>query len=78
MSFRKFLQPAAHKERLPVSQADATYKKRWLQVFIGIFIVYAGYYLVRRNFSLIMPDLIVAGYTKADLGVAPLAHIFYW
>ena len=70
MSLPQFLRPAAHKERLPVSQADASYKRLRLQVFIGIFIGYAGYYLVRKNFSMVMPDLIAAGYSKADLGVA--------
>lgn len=70
MSLPQFLRPAAHKERLPLSQADASYKRLRLQVFIGIFIGYAGYYLVRKNFSMVMPDLIAAGYSKAELGVA--------
>lgn len=42
---------------------------RW-QVLVGIFVGYAGYYLVRKNFSLVMPDLIKQGYTKTDLGFA--------
>jgi MFS transporter, OPA family, glycerol-3-phosphate transporter len=70
MILSQFLQPAAHKKRLPASQEDASYKKMRLQVFLGIFIGYAGYYLVRKNFSMVMPDLIAAGYTKAQLGVA--------
>lgn len=70
MSLPQFLRPAAHKERLPLSQADASYRRLRLQVFIGIFIGYAGYYLVRKNFSMVMPDLIAAGYSKAELGVA--------
>lgn len=44
-------------------------KMRW-QVFIGIFVGYAGYYLVRKNFALAMPDLIEQGYTKLELGFA--------
>jgi MFS transporter, OPA family, glycerol-3-phosphate transporter len=44
-------------------------KLRW-QVFMGIFIGYAGYYLVRKNFSLAMPDLLAQGYTKTELGFA--------
>ncbi len=36
---------------------------------MGIFLGYAGYYLVRKNFSLIMPDLIEQGYTKGQLGI---------
>ncbi|HEY0354744.1 MAG TPA: MFS transporter, partial [Flavisolibacter sp.] len=66
----QFLKPAAHKEALPLERVDPEYKKLRMQVFLGIFIGYAGYYLVRKNFSMVMPDLIDRGYTKADLGVA--------
>ena len=62
--------PAPHKELLPDHKIDATYKKLRLQVFIGIFFGYAGYYLVRKVFSLAMPDLINLGYTKTQLGFA--------
>ncbi len=55
---------------LPEQEIDSAYKKLRLQVFLGIFIGYAGYYLVRRNFSLVMPDLEARGYTKGQLGVA--------
>ncbi|NPD47581.1 MULTISPECIES: glycerol-3-phosphate transporter [unclassified Lentimicrobium] len=51
-------------------QADEDYKIMRLRVFLGIFLGYAAYYLVRKNFSLIMPDLIEEGYTKAQLGWA--------
>jgi OPA family glycerol-3-phosphate transporter-like MFS transporter len=37
---------------------------------LGIFLGYAGDYLVHKNFSMVWPDLIERGYTKADLGVA--------
>lgn len=46
------------------------YARMRLQVFIGIFVGYAGYYLVRKNFALVMPDLAAQGYSKADLGLA--------
>ena len=36
---------------------------------MGIFIGYAGYYLVRKNFSLIKPDLLEMGFDKGDLGL---------
>lgn len=63
--------PAEHKTRLPADTIDPSYKKLRLQVFLGIFIGYAGYYLVRKNFSLAMPFLIDEhGYTKGQLGVA--------
>ena len=37
---------------------------------MGILVGFTGYYLVRKNFSMVMPDLIERGYTKADLGIA--------
>ncbi len=52
------------------TQIDTKYKKMRIQVFAGIFIGYAGYYLVRKNFSLAMPDLIAQGFTKTELGFA--------
>jgi MFS transporter, OPA family, glycerol-3-phosphate transporter len=64
------LKPAAHKERLPQEQIDPHYRKLRMQVFMGIFIGYAGYYLVRKNFSMVIPDLIDQGFTKTDLGIA--------
>ena len=64
------LKPAVHKERLPEEQIDPHYRKLRMQVFLGIFIGYAGYYLVRKNFSMVIPDLIEQGYTKTDLGFA--------
>ena len=62
--------PAPHKELLPSTKIDSTYKKLRLQVFLGIFIGYAGYYLVRKVFSLAMPDLVALGYSKTQLGFA--------
>ena len=41
-----------------------------MQVFIGIFIGYAGYYLLRKNFSLAIPGLTEEGFTKGELGLA--------
>ena len=63
-----FFKPAAHKKRLPEDKIDSSYKRLRLQVFLGIFAGYAGYYLVRKVFSLVMPDLIAQGYTKTELG----------
>ena len=64
----KFLQPAAHKPELPAEKVDKEYSRLRRQVFWGIFIGYAGYYLVRKNFSIAMPALESMGYDKADLG----------
>ncbi len=66
----KFLQPAPKAQPLDSKEVDAEYKKLRLQVFIGIFIGYAAYYLLRKNFSLAMPALIEQGFTKTDLGFA--------
>ncbi len=62
--------PVPDKKSLPKKEVDTTYKKLRLQVFLGIFIGYAGYYLVRKNFSLAMPDLVAEGFSKGQLGLA--------
>lgn len=66
----KPFKPVLDKNPLPKSEIEPTYKKLRLQVFLGIFIGYAGYYLVRKNFSLAMPDLIAEGFSKTQLGFA--------
>lgn len=63
--------PAPHQPLLPQDRLDPEYKRLRLQVFLGIFIGYAGYYLVRKNFSLAMPYLIdEQGFSKGQLGIA--------
>ena len=63
--------PAAHITRLSSEKVDNDYSRLRWQVFLGIFVGYAGYYLVRKNFSLAMPFLIEEqGFTKGQLGVA--------
>ncbi len=64
------LAPAAHKPPLATEEVDSRYKQLRWQVFLGIFVGYAGYYLVRKNFSMVMPDLIDRGFSKTDLGFA--------
>jgi OPA family glycerol-3-phosphate transporter-like MFS transporter len=64
------LKPAAPREPLENGQVDDAYGRLRAQVFIGIFVGYAGYYLVRKNFTLAMPYLIEQGYSKTDLGLA--------
>lgn len=70
MSMLAFLRPAPHKDPLPAERIDPEYRKRRMQVFLGIFIGYAGYYLVRKNFSLAMPHLVEQGFSKGELGIA--------
>jgi OPA family glycerol-3-phosphate transporter-like MFS transporter len=55
---------------MPDDEQTARYRQLRFQVFLGIFVGYAGYYLVRKNFSLAMPYLIEEGYSKTDLGIA--------
>ena len=52
-----FLKPAPHKDLLPEGKIDSSYKSLRWQVFVGIFVGYAGYYIVRKNFSMAMPFL---------------------
>ncbi len=66
---RNILTPPPHKELLPKDKIDPAYKRLRFQVFMGIFLGYAGYYLVRKNFSLVMPDLIEQGYSRGQLGL---------
>ena len=65
-----FFRPAAHQAPLPAEKIDSTYRRLRWQIFAGIFFGYAGYYLLRKNFSLAMPYLIDEGYTRGQLGVA--------
>lgn len=73
---KKFLKPPKHKAiETDINVIDSKYKKLRWQVFIGIFVGYAGYYLVRKNYSLAMPYLIEnMGYSKASLGIALSAN----
>src|SRR4029077_15291287 len=66
------LKPAAFAAPLPPEPVAPTYRRLRLQVFFGIFIGYAGYYLVRGNLALAIPDILREHpeYTKAQLGSA--------
>ena len=65
----KFLQQPAYKPAETGPEADARYKRMRLQVFLGAFIGYAGFYLVRKNFSMAIPALAPLGFAKTELGV---------
>ena len=63
--------PAPHVAPVPDERMDSHYRMLRWRVFLGIFIGYAGYYLVRKNFSLAMPFLIEEqGFSKGQLGIA--------
>ena len=51
-----FLKPAAHVDPIDDKQVDKEYKRLRLKIFLGIFVGYVGYYLVRKNFTLAMPS----------------------
>lgn len=69
-----FLSPPAHKPVMAADKVDAKYKAMRWQVFIGIFVGYAGYYLVRKNFTMAMPQLESMGFDHAALGFAISAN----
>jgi OPA family glycerol-3-phosphate transporter-like MFS transporter len=67
-----FLRPAPHVAPLPLDRVDSEYRRLRRRVFAGIFVGYAGYYLVRNNLALAIPDLLAEHpeYSKAELGTA--------
>lgn len=67
-----FLKPAPFAAPLPAEQVDPAYRRLRRSAFIGIFVGYAGYYLVRNNLALAIPDILKEHpeYTKAGLGSA--------
>jgi OPA family glycerol-3-phosphate transporter-like MFS transporter len=67
-----FLRPAPFAAPLPQAQIDPAYRRLRRSVFLGIFVGYAGYYLVRNNLALAIPDILREHpeYTKAGLGSA--------
>ncbi len=46
-----FLRPPTHQPERPIEAVDPEYRRLRIQVFVGIFVGYAGYYLVRKNFT---------------------------
>ena len=65
-----FLKPPQSQSQVPQTQIKSTYQRLRWQVFLGIFIGYAGYYLLRNNFTIALPQLVHAGFTKSQLGWA--------
>ncbi|BDU63080.1 MFS transporter [Candidatus Borrelia fainii] len=65
-----FLKPAPHIKRVHKEIEDSLYKKLRLQIFISIFIGYAGFYLTRKIFSFAIPELEKEGFNKGQLGIA--------
>jgi MFS transporter, OPA family, glycerol-3-phosphate transporter len=67
-----FLKPAPPAARVPAEHVNAEYRRRRQQVFAGIFVGYAAFYLVRNNLALAIPDILKEHpeYSKAMLGTA--------
>ena len=59
--------PLVHTDQIP-----STYRRLRIQVFAGIFVGYAAYYLVRNNLALAIPDILreYPHLSKAELGTA--------
>lgn len=65
----RFLAPPPFKPERTGAEADKDYKRLRWQVFIGIFIGYAGFYIVRKNFSMAIPFLGEFGFEKGELSI---------
>ena len=64
-----FLTPPSFLPEQTGPEADKRYKRLRMQVFLGVFIGYAGFYIVRKNFSMAIPLLEPFGFDKGELGV---------
>ena len=62
MAFLDFMAPPAHRPELPAEKVKSTYTAMRWKVFIGIYLGYAAYYLVRKNLSFAGADMIAQGY----------------
>ena len=66
-----FFDPPQAKPLLPKEKIDKVYKSMRFRVFMGAFLGYAAYYLVRKNLSLAAPGMIEEGIVdKAGVGIA--------
>ncbi len=62
--------PAPHREKIPPNEVPREYERYRTQIMVTIFIGYAGYYLVRQNFSMAKQYLINnLHYTTGDVGI---------
>ena len=67
----RFFDPPQAKPLLPKEKISKVYKSMRFRVFMGAFLGYAGYYLVRKNLSLAAPGMIEEGLIdKAGVGIA--------
>lgn len=65
-----FFKPAPAIARLPKERIPSVYKTYRIRMFLMMFVGYAGYYLVRKNFALASPFLINNyHFSKTDIGL---------
>ena len=80
MGFLDFMAPPKHSEKLvPAEKVKSEYTAMRWKVFIGIYLGYAAYYLVRKNLSFAGADMVAQGYIdNSGLGDAmaglPIAY----
>ena len=68
-SIRRLLAPAHHIERLPESEVKRLYPRYRWRILESTFLGYAGFYLVRNNFSVVAKDIEGAlGYDHSTIG----------
>jgi OPA family glycerol-3-phosphate transporter-like MFS transporter len=63
-----FFAPPAYKPEQTGGNVAKRYSSLRLQVFLGAFIGYAAFYIVRKNFSMAIPMLEPFGFSKGELG----------
>ena len=77
MSIPGWLKAPPPAPRLPDEEVRRTYPRLRTQVFLGIFIGYAGFYLIRNNISLVAPLLMEeTGINTIGIGVISNAVLF--
>ena len=70
----RFFDPPQAKPLLPKEKIDKVFKSMRFKVFMGSFLGYAAYYLVRKNLSLASADMIAEGLIdKQGVGIAASA-----
>ena len=65
----RWLRAPQPKPLRPQKEVDKLYPRLRFQVFIGIFIGYASFYLIRNNVSLVANTLSENGLSKTDIGI---------
>ena len=63
----RFLDPPPPKPLLPEEKIPKVYKSMRFKVFLGAFLGYSAYYLVRKNLSLAAPGMITEAEARREL-----------